>query len=111
MGQLRNNFPFLRYCLFEKTGCALGFETSDSRPTPQLGQFLPYTDLAVLRTRWNMNRWSTVKDTQLFNIESDPGQQHNLTGSDIESKYIELLRQTMQKMDAPAGQYERLGLN
>lgn len=76
----------------------------------EFGQFLPYTDLAVLRTRWNMNRWSTVKDTQLFNIEDDPGQQYNLAGSELEEKYIELLKQTMQKMDAPAGQYERLGL-
>jgi arylsulfatase A-like enzyme len=77
---------------------------------PELGQFLPYTDLPVLRSRWNMKRWSTVKDTLLFDIESDPGQQHNLAGSEIEQKYIELLEQTMKKVDAPPSQYERLGL-
>lgn len=77
---------------------------------PELGQFLPYTDLPVLRTKWKMRRTSIVKDTQLFNIEEDPGQRNNLAGSDIEAKYIELLRQTMQKMDAPSTQYQRLGL-
>ncbi|MDK1023117.1 MAG: hypothetical protein QGD92_02670 [Gammaproteobacteria bacterium] len=45
-----------------------------------------------------------------FNIAEDPGQQHKLAGTDVEQKYIELLRQTMQKMDAPSEQYERLGL-
>ena len=76
----------------------------------EFGQFLPYTDLAVLRTRWHMNRWSTVKDTQLFNIEDDPGQPRNLAGSEMEEKYVELLKQTMREMDSPEGQYERLGL-
>jgi arylsulfatase A-like enzyme len=77
---------------------------------PEIGQFLPYTDLPVLRSPWRMKRWNNVKDTLLFNIEQDPGQQHNLAGTDAEQKYIELLRQTMQKMDAPSAQYERLGL-
>ena len=76
----------------------------------EVGQVLPYTALSGLRTRWKMSRWSTVKDTQLLKIEDDPGQQHTLAGAELEKKYIELRRQTMQKMDAPAGQYERLGL-
>jgi hypothetical protein len=57
-----------------------------------------------------MKRWSTVKDTLLFNIESDPGQQHNLAGTEIEKTYVELIRQTMNKVDTPPSQYERLGL-
>jgi hypothetical protein len=77
---------------------------------PEMGQFLPYTDMPVIRSRWRMKRWSTVKDTLLFNIESDPGQRHNLAGTEIEKEYIELLRQTMKKMDAPPSQFERLGL-
>lgn len=76
----------------------------------EIGPFLPYTDLPVFRSRWNMKRWSTVKDSLLFNIESDPGQEHNLEGAEIENRYIELLRETMKKMDAPTAQYERLGL-
>lgn len=77
---------------------------------PEMGQFLPYTDMPVIRSRWKMKRWSTVKDTLLFNIETDPGQQRNLAGTEIEKEYIELLRQTMKKMDAPPSQFERLGL-
>ncbi len=57
-----------------------------------------------------MKRWQTVKDTQLFNIETDPGQEQNLAGTEIEKEYIELLRQTMKKMGAPPSQFERLGL-
>ncbi len=77
---------------------------------PEMGRFLPYTDLPTIRSRWSMKRWRTVKDTQLFNIESDPGQQRNLAGTEIEKEYIELLKQTMKKMDAPPSQFERLGL-
>ena len=57
-----------------------------------------------------MRRTSIVRETQLFNIETDPGQMQNLAGEAIESKYEDLLRQTMVKMDAPPSQYERLGL-
>jgi len=76
----------------------------------EMGQFLPYTNLPVIRARWSMNRWSTVEETQLFNIETDYGQEHNLAGTDIEKTYIELLRETMKKMDSPPSQFERLGL-
>lgn len=77
---------------------------------PEFGNFLPYTDLPVIRSRWNTKRWRTVGKNELYNIESDYGQEHNLTGRDIEKDYIELLRQTMAKMDSPPSQYERLGL-
>jgi len=77
---------------------------------PEMGQFLPYTDLPVIRSRWTMRRWSTVADSQLFNIESDYGQQRNLAGTYIEREYTELLRETMKKMDSPPSQFERLGL-
>ncbi|MEE8398189.1 MAG: sulfatase-like hydrolase/transferase, partial [Desulfobacterales bacterium] len=76
----------------------------------EIGQFLPYTDMPVFRSRWTSKRWNTVKDSLLFDIHSDPGQEHNLAGTEMEKTYIELLRETMAKMDAPSAQYERLGL-
>lgn len=78
---------------------------------PETGQFLPWTDMPVTRSNWNyMRRWSTVKDNMLFNIEDDPGQLKNLAGTEIEEKYIELLKKTMKEVDSPASQFERLGL-
>ena len=78
---------------------------------PEIGQFLPWTGLPVFRCQWNyQKRLDTVKDTQLFNIEDDPGQLKNLAGTEIENKYIELLLKTMKEADAPPSQYERLGL-
>jgi arylsulfatase A-like enzyme len=77
----------------------------------EVGQFLPWTDQPVFRCKVNyMTRWSAVKETQLFNIKDDPGQEKNLAGMEIENKYIELLKETMKKMDAPTSQFERLGL-
>ena len=78
---------------------------------PEIGQFLPWTKQPVFRCNWNyMKRWRTVEKSQLYNIESDPGQENDLAGTEIEKKYIELLRETMKKYDAPPSQFERLGL-
>jgi arylsulfatase A-like enzyme len=78
----------------------------------EFGPFLPYTDMPVIRSRAKMRRTSIVKDTQLFDIESDPGQTINLAGAetDTEATYIDLLKRTMEKADAPISQFERLGL-
>lgn len=76
----------------------------------EFGAFLPYTNLPVVRARANMLRREIVAATQLFDLERDPGQERNLAGAGVEARYVELLRQTMAKMDAPPSQYERLGL-
>ena len=84
----------------------------------ELGPFLPFTQMPVVRARTTMRRTSIVKDTQLFNIKEDPGQENNLATSDtdsdaapeIEKQYIDLLKQTLKTVDAPASQYKRLGL-
>ncbi len=76
----------------------------------EFGPFLPYTDLPVVRAAAHMPRADTVTETQLFDIERDPGQTRNLAGTAVEVRYAELLRQTMARMDAPPSQYQRLGL-
>ena len=76
----------------------------------QFGQFLPYTDMPVVRARATMPRSPIVENTQLFDIENDPGQLENLTGFMIEDQYRDLLTTTMMKIDAPPSQFERLGL-
>ena len=87
----------------------------------EVGRFLPWTDLPVFRcrwtgernggNRWTHKRWETFKETLLFNIETDPGQENNLAGAEIEKAYIERLKKTMKKHDAPPSQFERLGLS
>lgn len=76
----------------------------------EFGPFLPWVESPVMRAPSPIRRTSIVKDTQLFNIVKDPGQTNNLAGEPIEDQYIELLKKTMRSIDAPASQFERLGL-
>ena len=57
-----------------------------------------------------MKRCHTVEKSQIYNIEADPGQENDLAGTEIEKEYIELLKETMKRYDAPPSQFERLGL-
>jgi arylsulfatase A-like enzyme len=77
----------------------------------ELGHFLPYTDYPVIRARAHKRRSPDWQDTQLYDMEADPGQTQNLAGSEVEARYRTLLIETMRKMDAPPSQYERLGLD
>jgi len=76
----------------------------------EFGNFLPYTDFSVIRARSGGKRRPHAQDTLLFDQQRDPGQQTNLVGQPVESKYVELLIETMKRMDSPAEQFERLGL-
>lgn len=48
--------------------------------------------------------------TMLFDLESDPGQKHPIKDEALERRMTEALRREMAANDAPAEQYERLGL-
>ncbi|MEL5955691.1 sulfatase [Streptomyces sp. CLV115] len=48
--------------------------------------------------------------TLLFDLETDPGQQHPLVDDDLELRMAGLLTEQLRLADAPPGQYERLGL-
>lgn len=76
----------------------------------EFGNFLPYTDMPVVRARSGMRRTDIVADSQLFHLGNDPGQTRNLVGKPAEARYVELLRRTMERVDAPPSQFERLGL-
>lgn len=49
-------------------------------------------------------------ETMLFDLEKDPQQKNPLHDPEIENMMVEALKAEMQKNDAPAEQYERLGL-
>ncbi|MYE83988.1 MAG: hypothetical protein F4X36_19510 [Gammaproteobacteria bacterium] len=76
----------------------------------EFGSFLPYTDMPVVRTRSGMRRTDIVADSQLFHLGNDPGQTRNLVGKPAEARYVDLLRRSMERVDAPPSQFERLGL-
>ena len=40
----------------------------------ELGQFLPYTEMPLVRAGTEMPRSPIVADSQLFDIRTDPGQ-------------------------------------
>lgn len=46
----------------------------------------------------------------LYDVTDDPGEEHNLAGTAQEDASEELLRHALGEVDAPAEQYERLGL-
>jgi arylsulfatase A-like enzyme len=48
--------------------------------------------------------------TLLYDLESDPKQENPITDPKVEARMVDLLVQLMKDNDAPAEQYERLGL-
>ena len=48
--------------------------------------------------------------TLLFDLAEDPGQQHPLDDADVELRMLRLLARLMHENDAPASQFERLGI-
>jgi hypothetical protein len=66
--------------------------------------------MPVFRLPERRPRSEFVRDTRLYDIKADPGQERDLTGSEIEARYVDLLARAMAECDAPAEQYTRLGL-
>lgn len=76
----------------------------------KLGNFLPYTDYSVIRANVHKQRSPDWADSMLYDIENDYTQTQNLAGTPLEIEYAAKLVETMQAMDAPEEQFERLGL-
>ncbi|MHB1010307.1 MAG: hypothetical protein ACYC1E_13995, partial [Propionibacteriaceae bacterium] len=55
-----------------------------------------------------MNPWQ--HGTLLFDLDTDPGQEHPMVDDEIELRMAQLLVDLMRASDAPSSQYERLGL-
>jgi len=105
-----DNQPLYRYFLTPgafsmRNVCGKGFYDQ-----AELGPFLPYTDYPVIRSHVQRNRSEDWAETMLYDLATDYGQTVNLAGTPREETYERLLIETMAAMDAPAWQYERLGL-
>ena len=76
----------------------------------ELGDFLPTTGYPAIRARVSRRRCPDWADTMLYDVERDYGQTQNLAGTGAEARYEASLIETLQAMDAPPSQHERLGL-
>ncbi|PJE28534.1 Choline-sulfatase [Pseudooceanicola marinus] len=64
----------------------------------------------VLRMPGAPQRGPDDLSTLLFDLESDPGQEHPLNAPGLEARMAELLVRQMRASEAPPEQYQRLGL-
>lgn len=58
----------------------------------------------------NCTKSDITKDRLLFDISTDPSQEHPLNDTEIENKMISLMQKLMQENHAPEEQFLRLGL-
>jgi len=66
--------------------------------------------IPLLRTPADFWRTEYPYETMLFDVEADPQQKHPIDAPEIEARMIEHMVKLMKWNDAPAEQFERLGL-
>jgi arylsulfatase A-like enzyme len=80
-------------------------------------EFMPGTDIPVIRQPFEpgdrLPFWvggRCVDDHHLYDLDVDPAEAENLAGTRAERDMVELLRTTLQEVEAPDDQFARLGL-
>ncbi len=107
----QDNQPLYRHFLLPMTFSYRDVSQLSFFNDAEFGKFLPYTDYPVIRARVaDKVRDPNWADTMLYDLDSDYGQTIDLAGTEIEQPYEKLLRETMQAMDAPPSQFERMGV-
>ncbi|MFB6129801.1 MAG: sulfatase-like hydrolase/transferase [Salinigranum sp.] len=86
------------------------FTPPSPEPNAETGRFLPYTDTPVWR--YAAPSYSRQEEPMLFDVREDPTQENDLAGegTGAETRLRGLLVDAMASLEAPAQQYERLGL-
>jgi arylsulfatase A-like enzyme len=94
-------------------------------PLPDHRAFLdrmPGSDVPVIRQPWDASdnlpfwSWGDFRGSHLWDLDGDPDEDHDLAGdpdatpSTLERELIEQLRVALTDIEAPADQFERLGL-
>ncbi len=80
--------------------------------------FMPGSDIPVLRQPWDpgdrLPMWAsgvrTAGDHHCYDLDVDPDETENRVGDAVEADMIELLRVALREVEAPAEQFERLGI-
>jgi hypothetical protein len=77
---------------------------------------MPGSPVPVLRQIWEAGDavpfWaaSRFRGNKLFDLINDPHEEEDLAGSDREASAADRLRAALKAVEAPAAQFERLGL-
>ena len=79
--------------------------------------FMPGSEVPVIRQRFEpgdmLPYWAyggSPGQHLLFDVDGDPAEEHNRVGSPDEKRAIDLLRTAIEQVEAPAEQFERLGI-
>jgi arylsulfatase A-like enzyme len=88
-------------------------------PLPDHRAFLdrmPGSDVPVLHQPWAEGDaipfWARIRTSgnHLFDLQEDPDEERNLAGAPLERELAEQLRAALVELEAPASQFQRLGL-
>jgi hypothetical protein len=79
--------------------------------------FMPGSDVPVMRQPFEpgdrLPFWvghNAVDAHFLFDLDNDPDESENLTGTGVEADMVEMLRDALQTVEAPGEQLQRLGI-
>jgi len=103
------NQPLYEYTLMP-THIRSHFSLEELRTATLAGPFSFTKGLRVLRTEARPWIEAHPFGTLLFDLATDPAQEHPLDDPEVEARMIDLLIGLMVANDAPAEQFERLGL-
>ncbi len=107
------NRPLYQYTLMPtRHGGRRGFIDPDELKTFQREEPLAFTKgLPVMKIDTFGEYKQYEYPTMLFDLETDPGQEHPLEDPELEERMKALMVQLMKERDAPKEQFERLGLD
>jgi arylsulfatase A-like enzyme len=77
---------------------------------------MPGSTVPVIHQQWDASDpapfWIGRRFTgnHLYDLQADPGETENLAGGPLEARYRDQLRAALEEIEAPKGQFERLGL-
>jgi len=117
-GSVGDNFPLSMWSNRWSTMPIHGFPTLLAPPDKRARlDFMPGSDVPVIRQPFEpgdaVPYWAgrgCVDDHHCYDIDVDPEEIEDLTGTRTEREMLELLREALQSIDAPDDQYARLGL-
>ncbi len=70
---------------------------------------VPITEPSLLKGQSDLRRFT--ESSLLFDLSNDPHQTQPIQDSDLEYRYVELLKRALKEHDAPEEQFKRLGLD
>jgi arylsulfatase A-like enzyme len=104
-----DNQPLDQYTLMPTHMNAM-FSPEELRPAELAPPFGFTKGVPTLRVPGRRNPYPVIQGTMLFDLAEDPGQVHPIVDDAIELRMVRHLLALMRANEAPASQYQRLGL-